>query len=260
MKNNFTNLTKLLGISFFVFSCNSDQELPISMEKTNEGENISEIALLEEELQINLYKRDFILTDATGDNQVTLRVAAKEEDVLESYLSTVNFTMTPVFVNDYPIDQTLKKKLDVPIEQNKNENFSGIITEFVNEQLKNDVIGVRLNVEVKENSENARMTYSYSTTHTSNNWPTLAKIETFGTAIEINYNFEAKNKALTSWYTGYLEVCKYNGNGGPDLSQCSHGWNQTPNQENIFWVDGPYRTRAVVRYWNAGSYGVTFIR
>lgn len=260
MKKYFRNLVTILGFALFVFSCNSEQELPVSLQEENEPENISEIALLEEELGITLFKRDFILTDESNDNQVILRVAGVEEDILESYLNSVTFSMNPVYLNDYPfLVRESKEEFVLPEERQTDQDFSGIITEFVSQTLKDDVIGIRLNVAVREGNENSRINYNFTATHTSDVWPYLATVQTYANSLEIKYHFDAKERWYKSWYTGYLETCKYNGNAAPDLSQCSHWWTQPANSSNTFWVDGPYKSRVNVSYWNSGSYSVTYV-
>lgn len=258
MKNNFSTLTKIFTIPFLAFSCNSDQELPAPTVQTNEFENISEIALLEKELGITLSKRDFILTDETGDNQVTLRVAAKEKEELENYLNSVNLSMEPVFAHEYSYIRTGKNNTDSKVEEvdKSSSGFSGIITEFVDEKFGDDVIGVRLNVEIKAQSNNSRINYALYTEHTSGNWPYLAKIKTFTTYEPIGYRLETKSRWYKSW--NFASMCKYNGTNGLDPNQCQSFWEQYANNENTFWVDGPYRVKIPVSYWTSGSYSIEF--
>lgn len=261
MKRKSSSLLAVLGICLLI-SCNNEEEIPALSEEMKEPENLSEIALLEEELGTTFFKKDFTLTDDTGENQVTLRVASPDEKTLENYLNVVNLSMTPVYRNAYPEAQKPQEKNSNFPDGKTEQAFEGIITEFISENLNEDVIGLRLNVEVKENKENLRtqVDYNYISLHTSMKWPYLAKVTTYSNSLEIKYNFEAKDRWYKSWFTGYAETCKYNGNFGQDLTQCNFYWFQPQSSENTIWVDGPYKVRARVSYWNTGSYSVEFIR
>lgn len=257
MKNYFKSLPSILLLGISAIGCTTDQEIGNPDHFNSSISGLSEIELLEKDLGVEFFKEDLILKDQNGENEVTLRIAAQEKNELEAYLDNVEFSISPIYSKANSSRKSTNKYGD-NLNGGETENFSGIITEFVETKIREDVVGVRLNVVIKNQQENSRIAYNARTTHTSSNWPHLAKIKTFDNSLVIRYNFEVKDRWYKSWYTGYLETCKYNGVNGPINSDCQHFWEQSANMENTFWVDGPYRVRAVINYWNTGSYSVEF--
>lgn len=81
---------------FTFFSCNRD-DLQFSIKNESPViEEQSEIALIEKEMGISFFKKDITLIDESGKNEVIVRIASKEEEVLREYLALYSLSISPV--------------------------------------------------------------------------------------------------------------------------------------------------------------------
>lgn len=75
-----TLLTLFLPL-IFVVSC-SEEKIDSQPNETNPNENLTEIERTEQALGVTLFKKDVTISDESGENTVTIRVASLDEDRL----------------------------------------------------------------------------------------------------------------------------------------------------------------------------------
>jgi hypothetical protein len=246
MKKLFTFSAQFVLLVLAFTSCIQDE----SVNKTlNEPESISEIELMEKETGVVFYKEDIKL--AHGSNEVVIRVASKDETMLKNYLKDFEFSITPLFAKDINFSKQSTNRSEQAGETSSEIITDGIFTEFISQKLDDGVVGFRTNVKVlNEDLKNGRISangYPNQAIHTSGNWPELFEIFAYQT---VRYDFDGKTK----WYSGWSSrtFCQW-----ANLANCQSYWEQPSH--NVIYIDGPYRVRAVVDYYNFVDYSFQFI-
>jgi hypothetical protein len=244
----------MLMVGMLIVSCDHNNDLAPD---PTDGENQSEIAVIEREAGITLFKKDLTLTDEAGRNKVVLRVAHKDEQILKSYLEVVSFAISPVFkknvsrISAGPTGNVIENT-----DHKATTNLDGIITEFISKSLEPSVAGFSLRVKFKDNPMNGRSSayggFPNETTVTSDTWPELCKVEVFGRSIA--YKFHGKTK----WYSGWSSrtFCL-----DADPYICNSDWTQSAISTATINVDGPWKVRATIGYDAnfQGDWAITFI-
>lgn len=229
-----------------VSSCNPEENLKPSAT----DENLTEIELMEKS-GINLFKTELTVTDEPGENKILLRIASRSEEVLNNYLKIYQFSISPVKGKLYNKRESSPYATDEPGDKGYNDiDMSAVITEVAREHLRPDVTGFILNAKVVDkafaNGRSMANGYPNRAYHESGNWPETFKIFGYQT---IRYEFDGKSR----WYSGWSSrtFCEYY-----DPSDCRGFWEQP--SENWINVDGPYRVRAVVDFFNYTDYSQCF--
>ena len=237
-------------------SCNTENDVatPINQNQIEPESEISEIELLEKETGITLFKKDLVLTDETGKHEVIMRVAAREKEMVENYLTVFSFSITPTFNLITQVDGgTQQEEHESQFSTSSKSDPEGIFTEFISMELTNGATGFGTNVTLMDkslrNAPNARNGFPSQATHISGKWPEIFKCTTYTNII--GYDFDRKSR----WYSGWSSTtfCNYNNN-----SICRAYWEQPGSTQQWTWIDGPYRVRAVVDYYNYWDYSFEF--
>ena len=245
---------------------------------------LTEIASIEKETGKKLFSTDLVLKDSSGLNEVVLRVASSSKVLLDQYLSTYNLSIRPLSGEQKSREKA--EALRTPVQSDQSRQFSStesklnvIVTEPVSVHLQDKVAGYALKVNVKpavlaELAKGGRVAAdTIETHHVSNNWPssfsltTTTRYEGMYKRNGVRMARENKDKWYTSWYRVFYE--------SPSGSGIIREWEtfsvdpQPLDSPGIaawnFYVDGPYRVKAKVRYvpYFAGSteetgYWITF--
>lgn len=236
-------------VALLIAGCHQDEELqPLESSDKNQ----SEIALLEKELGITFYKKDLKLIDETGRNVVTLQIAGKDKAMVDAYLEMYEFSVSPIFRNQYESSDAAKQS---PVDNGAAEktNIDGIFTEVISKQLDKNVIGLRTTLTLKNRSLQGRVAapgdFPSSATHynTSGNWPEIFKMYASST---VGYQFMGKSR----WYSGWSTrtFCDYY-----NPSVCATYWEHGGEQWTS--VDGPYDVRVTVYYFQYWDYSFEWI-
>lgn len=255
MKNILRAFTWLVTVGILMVSCDTTNELtPVS----TVDENQSEIALIEKETGVTLFKQDLNLADESGKNKVVLRVAHKDKQMLENYLEAFSFSISPVLKKDVSRSSSAQAGgLSEGAEEKVTTNLDGIITEFMSTTLEPNVAGFSMRVKFNEKySKNGRANayggYPNETTVTSGTWPELCRVDVYGRSIA--YKFHGKTKWYSGWSSRYFCV-------DSNPSDCRWDWTQSAISTATINVDGPWKVRATVGYDAnfQGDWSVTFI-
>jgi len=153
----FHNQTKSKGMKTFVRMaalCVAGASLLTACQKEDKAVNLEKepqtvIELMEKEEGKTFFKKDLVLKDASGQNEVVLRVASQSEEVLNNYLTIHNLTISPVFKlsTETVTGQQPKPDQTTGVESKKKPDAL-IVTEAISRKLQAGAIGYSLNVEV----------------------------------------------------------------------------------------------------------------
>lgn len=239
---------------FTFFSCNREDLQPSIKNETTVIEEQSEIALIEKEIGISFFKKDITLIDESGKNEVVMRIASKEEEVLREYLELYNLSISPVYAKDYEKvepSQTLSTESENDYQEELAQpNIDGILSELISQKLDKDVIGV--NIHVKLNIlENGRVTgngFPYDVTYYSGTWPEEFECTSYGS---IGYKLMGKSRWYSGWSTRTFCSMYY-------PNPCQSYWRESGQHQRL-WIDGPYKVRVTFDYYSVSDFSFRFI-
>lgn len=232
MKRLYFLFSIALALCWVTIGCEK-QENPVSL-----GDNSkSEIELMEKQSGQIFYKRDLVLKDASGQNEVTLRLAALSKDKLDLYLQRYEYSISPnLTARKTSISKGEILSQSSSIEKKEPE----LIVEALSVKLQTGASGYSLNVRMKpkvyKSLANARAPSDYTTQieFVSGNWPTwcnlMVEARTYGEVNQVELLLKQKNR----WYEQFSTRSSgtYNSGGG--------------NAYYSINIDGPYRVSATV--------------
>lgn len=215
-------------------------------------QNLTEIEVMEIENGVPFYKEQLTLMDSSGKNKVIMLVASKNEDLLKDYLSVVKYTIEPTF-------KKITKQLDQPSpsfdEEAGTTSYDGIITEFISQELEKGAVGFRTHVKFDKEGimDGARFKgydYANQQIHVSMNWPEVFLIYAHFT---VGYKLESKENSCCFQKWKLKQFCDWDA-----PLTCNTYWTQYGGTYRYVWIDGPYKTRAIVDYDNFTDYSFEF--
>lgn len=224
----------LLLCSLLMLSCQDEN----ARSSDPQDENKSEISLIEEQIGASLYKRELTISDESGENKVTIRVAGRDEAMLAEYLKARAFSIKPVYKHEKKETIKLPSQQDSqPVFADPDEGYeSTVIIEFVSQELKEGVIGIGFrdqpNPSYKIDNSGRTKYYNYSN-HVSNNWPSILAFQAYA---QVEFMLWFKGRWYQSWTPWF----------GP-ATWCCYDYTD-------FDVDGPYRVSLRIQYDYVGDY------
>lgn len=241
------------GASLFT-ACRKDEQ---ATELGQEPKTV--IEQMEKEAGKPFFKKDLVLKDSSGMNQIVLRVASEQQDVLENYLAVYDIKLIPVFKKNQQEDapQSLK-----PIQSSGNaaelNSGSSVVTEVISKKLQEGATGYGLLVSVRNSAiaemvKNGRIqNYQMFVQHTSDNWPTYLELFVYPRRYPQYPNDFFPNTVLMKvrvkdawhtqwrdWYTLQNNWLEYHTTGD---------WGYAGISKETIGVDGPWRAQAEVQY------------
>jgi hypothetical protein len=223
-----------------LYSCSSEEEI-ISEVKMNDEISDSKIEWEGE------YKKDIIVEDEKGINQVFYTLYSNEEGFIADFLDNNTLTIK-VNTNDYSRAKQSELEPYKPLKSNGNEydlDASPLLTiELVSTNLKSDVTDYSLEVETKKlKSAN----FAFST------WPVsyTTKNDFIGIVHRgTGYEFVTKYRYKKNWISSWREV---------EVDGGVNAWFVTPYSSYYgSFSSGDYRKRAVVVYSHRDQNGVNY--
>jgi hypothetical protein len=234
-------LALLIVSSVVILSC-QDEGVKSPGPESQQDENRSEISIIEEKTGITYYKQDLTLSDESGENKVTLRVAGQDEEMVKEYLKSRIFSITPLYAHEK------KESIKLPYQPNpqpgvasaEKEYESTVIIEVVSQTLKKGVLGVGFRDQPNpayEVDKSGRTNYYEYREHVSNNWPSWLSLQAYQ---YVEFMIWYKGRWYQSWTPWY----------GPE-TWCCYDFDE-------FNVDGPYRVSLRIQYNYEGDYYYEF--
>lgn len=258
-------MKKILHVSLWIMfcilavNCSHDEQ---NVEPSTSDEEIGEIARIEKETGITLFKR--VITFENGNNKATLLVATKSEAIFKNVVENFDIVIKPVYSRDIP-KSTLIVKSDEGIEngnESNNENRGEeILTEFEYVQMEENVVGFTASYHLKtgENETGGRTAltgYDYYITSTSDNWPTYFWVSFPNQGGGLG--FKAKWKYYYTWVT--YTVCIESSTYGTGVGDCAQEHDVPGTSTYVFNVDGPWRVKTEIGYYNTQDFTWGYIR
>ena len=250
MKKFFISLIGAACFTVIVASCNKQEGVEVA--PTQEKEPTSIIDLMEKEEGVKFFRRDIWLKDTKGENQVLMRFAATDKDMLDAYLAENEYSISPISAENIIVQNTFdqpkanNQKAIVPTVKQM------IITEVLDDQLVSDIRGYVTNVKRKPNgvdgNKKSRISSTYSSfaTHVSMNWPTYYRV--YGQSA-IRHSMRIKDRWMNAWSEPLSLIEQPNPN---TLSYYRYDIDT--------WWDGPWRARLEIDYNNSNDYSFYFDR
>jgi hypothetical protein len=215
MKNEKFLVKNIFAIAVLLLVSFSCQDEAIK-ELKNPDENKSQITLIEEKFGVTLAKEDITITDATGQNKITIRVAALDKDRLDEYINSRRFTITPIYNRTENKPLKLAPTLTEPAESTFNDKKESlnemILTEMVSQELKEGVKGIGFRNEY--NSEytpaNGRVKYiNNNVRYYSPKWPEVLSVQAYN---QVTFRIQRQTRWYSGWSTifGFETWCCYN--------------------------------------------------
>jgi hypothetical protein len=238
-------LLTMIFLAFIVVSCNQDDQT-VSPESTDQ--NLSEIARLEKEEGVALFKKDFVFED--GKSKATLTMATRSEVIFKNVIEKYEIVITPLY------EELNSSKPDANSILTKPVNVSGeeVLVEFTQMERGVGVIGFKTDYHLKgsddlSNGKTQMEEYPYYVNHYSGHWP--SKYQIYWGVQGGGLHFYARWK----WYQGYgtRTVCLVNS------STCADDWDVYGNATWTFDVDGPYQMQVKIGYQDATHFSDTWI-
>ena len=243
----------LSGVLIFSIGCNNNNQpdvSPVNSVAQTQTEFTSEIDLMEKQEGVTFFKKDVWIKDETGKDQVLMRFASVNKDLLDTYLEENHYTLLP-------ISGTISNQHSIDVKPTNNStNLSTIkqmvITEVVGikspSAIKEYVIHVERKSDNTKNKKNGRVSITYSsfTIHVSMNWPTYCRV--YATQ-PIRHSMRVKDRWMNSW--------------SAPSALLEHSSTNTYYEYKYKideWWDGPWRARLEVDYNNSSNYDVYFDR
>ncbi len=245
MKKIVLSTMGALFMTALMLSCDQSKETGITPTNAKaQEEPLSVIDQMEKEEGIKFFKRDVTLTDKTTGNKILMRVAAKNNDLLEQHLTTFEYSVTTLLRNDMrPAKEAISLSSVFKgnrISSTTPELHSGIMTEILNTQISGEAVGYSIKVSPKEIKATNGKVLAGSTywEHTSMNWPERIDISVENGALgvrSIDVGLEKKDRWYDSWH--------------PYAAWTQFSSNPTSTKYyNDIDIDGPWRVMARVYY------------
>jgi hypothetical protein len=223
-------LKGVLTIALLLFVSFSCQDEAIK-ELDNPDENKSQISLIEEKNGVILFKEDVTITDESGQNKVTIRVAALDKNRLNEYLHSRKFTITPIYDRreNKPLKLTPLTE-ESTVSEEKESLQEMILTEILSQELKKDVKGIGFRNEPNPDyiSANGRVQYiNNNVRYYSPKWPEILSVQAYN---QVYFRIQQQWR----WYSGWSTIW------GPATWCCS--------QYSDFNIDGPWYVRLEISF------------
>jgi len=150
LKSIFFSLLAVIMVTVFLSSCEDD---PVENEKPyGFVENNEDSSLMQTEGE---FKKQVVLKDETGKNEVTLSISCDDKDILALY-NEGSLIIKPVFerrTSENSLHETPEKDVEL-------SKFPEVHIELVSKKLEKDAVGFDLHIQLPETSINARGWYS----------------------------------------------------------------------------------------------------
>ena len=242
MKKFFILLVGAACFCVIVVSCNKQNGVEVA--PTQEKEPISVIDLMEKEEGIKYFKKDVVLRDASGDTEVVLRIASRNEGELNSYLKNYEFTVASVFEAGKDSDK-VPDKHNTSDTQPDVTSAINVVTESISVKLNDKAIGYKLGVGLRKSAitemkKNGRIaSYTSYGQHFSEAWPEQVKVTikniNGGGINSIQIGLEHRWRWFNTWQPFYDWLTLSSSSEFPNI------W--------IYNVDGPWKLKARVYYY-----------
>src|SRR5688572_9967766 len=199
------NLRKLIApmtllLALVSFSCQDEGNQDLA----NPDENKSQIARVEETTGTTLFKRDITITDESGENTVTLRIAALDNERLEEYVNSRKLTLVPIY--EQKKNKPLKPTSLTPestVEEEKGNLQETILTEIISQNLKSDVKGIGFRNEPNAeyiSANSGRIKYIHNNVrHYSPKWPEILSVQAYN---QVYFRIQQQRR----WYSGWSTI------------------------------------------------------
>ena len=258
-------MKKILYVSLWIMSCilavscSQDEQ---NVEPATSDQEIGEIARIEKETGITLFKR--VITFENGNNKATLLIATKSEEIFKNIVENFDVVIKPVYSRDMPANIGKAKSngaIENGVEPNNENTGEEILTEFEFIQTETNVIGftTSYHLKTKEDASGGRVAltgYDYYITSTSDNWPTYFWVSFPSQGGGLNFNAKWK------WYNGWVTytVCIESSTYGLGVGDCYQEHNLPGVSSYTLNVDGPWRVKTIIGYYNAQDFTWGYIR
>lgn len=215
------------------------------------------IEQMEKEAGKSFFKKDLVLRDASGQNEVLLRVASQSEEMLINYLAIHRLTITPIFKQSAG---TVFTEQINPEQSKASEKITKpeatIVTEAISQKLEANAIGYSLGVEVDNSklndlSKKGRIMYlDLWAEHISEPWPTYLRLTVNPRGRFIRNEIRMKITVKDAWYNFWRDWFTYSDNWLYYHSTETDGqyMPSVPQTYTDVNVDGPWKARAEIVY------------
>ncbi|PSL18067.1 hypothetical protein [Dyadobacter jiangsuensis] len=271
MSNSTRVVVMSLAVAALAVGCSQPDVKSTSNKTTPSSEQFeSEIALLEKEAGKTYFKKDIVISDKDGKNQVTIQFASEDQTVLNNYLDEVQYEVVPVYKGQSP--QVPSQNTSPSNSANTNHpslatNKFPVFTEERSRNLQAGVVGFFLSVKSKSQAGSkvlAREGYAYTSNHISGeDWSEkLHFIRNHnGPNNNIHYFLKCKDGGLfASWYTPPTLHNILNGPGGqlPNDFFLTYPGGVFPGVDVVYDIDGPKKHQLVVDHNGYTDYSYYF--